>query len=88
MSKPRHTVAELLANAEREAKMRRQVYPSRVAKGTMKQGEADYLMSVQEFQVEVNKFLVANRDKFVEFLRSKNDSVIPPFHDIRTEIYR
>lgn len=48
MSNPKHSLSEQAADAARELKMRREVYPRSVARGTMTQAQADYLTSVQE----------------------------------------
>ena len=44
----RNARAVEISNAARELKMRREVYPRSVARGTMTQAQADYLTSVQE----------------------------------------
>jgi hypothetical protein len=73
MSNPKHSLSEQFADAERELKMRREVYSRSVARGTMTQAQADYLTSVQQCTVATLGYLNAHRDEFVTFIKHRDE---------------
>ena len=94
MSNPKHSLSEQAADAARELKMRREVYPRSVARGTMTQAQADYLTSVQECTVATLQYLNGHRDEFVlfmkhreAFLRWLNTEQPEPF-TVQEEVFR
>jgi len=79
----------LVNNALRELAQREQVYPRLVAKGTMRQAEAEQLKAMQAQTIAVLSILSSVQSEFEEFLRQRGAAPAPPpHHDPRTEVIR
>lgn len=85
-----HSFAALVANAERELEKRYQVYPRLVARGDLREVEANHLIEAQSGTIAVLQFLQNHKDEFAEFLRQKRGAAPapPPHHDPLTEVIR
>lgn len=81
----------LVNNALRELAQREQVYPRLVAKGTMRQAEAEQLKAMQAQTIAVLRAFNATRDEFAEFLRQKRGAALAPsphHPDPLSEVFR
>jgi hypothetical protein len=60
-----------IREAEREVAKRRQVYPRLVAKGSMRQGEADLLIGYMEAIRDTLLFCRDNQEEFQAFVAAR-----------------
>ncbi len=67
------TMKELLANAMRERKMQDQVYPKRVAAGSLKQEIADHQIACQDGTINVLQCLQTEGHAAVVYFRDSAD---------------
>jgi hypothetical protein len=63
----------MVANAKREMEYRLRVYPGLVAKGSIKQIQAEQLKARQAETIVILGFLSAHRDEFVTFMKHRDE---------------
>lgn len=69
----RRTIHAQIAEAQRELRMRREVYGRQVALRKMRKAEADELILLQENIIATLEWCRDNRDMCVEFERSRKE---------------